>query len=192
MNLLRILLFIISIIISDFLNLYYIDSLLDIFSIMSFFALIANRVAIALFIYFFIDMVFLSKKYNFKEIINKLFFIYSIWLMGMLFGRFSNANENIISNFNFNSFLPKWIHHLSNPLVSYYIFGNIIVFIPLGMYVRYNYKIFRSITISVLLIIVFELIQAISLLGFFDIDDIFLNGIGVILGVLIMSLLTFI
>lgn len=66
------------------------------------------------------------------------------------------------------------------------LFGNIIVFIPWGILFPLSYKYFKKfipfflVTIIVLLLI--ESLQFIFMIGFFDIDDIILNLIGVCIG----------
>ncbi|MDF2700790.1 MAG: VanZ family protein [Haloplasmataceae bacterium] len=178
-----------SIIISHLINNYIIDELLEVFKIMSYFALIANRVALTLFIYYVVDMFFLTKNYHFREIVNKLFFIYLIWLSGMLYGRFTKIEDyDLAKHFNFISFIPNWINHLGNRLVFYYIIGNIVIYIPFGMFIRYHKKLIYSILLFIILIFVFETLQGITNLGYFDIDDILLNGIGGIFGIFIMHI----
>lgn len=64
--------------------------------------------------------------------------------------------------------------------------GNIVVFIPMGFllptYFK-NAKIFwKTVFIAILTIICVELIQFFSCTGTFDVDDIILNVIGVIIG----------
>ncbi len=185
----RILILILSIIISNMVNTIVIDSLLDIFKIMSLVPLLLNRVALALFIYFLLEMIFLTKKFQLKDIINKLFLIYLIWLIGILFGRFANkSNYNVATHFNFHSYLPEWMHSLNHPLVRYYILGNVLVYIPFGLFLRYYKKIVHSFFYCIGIIFIFETLQGVTNLGYFDIDDLFLNIIGGFLGILLMHL----
>lgn len=187
----KVLLLIISILISSIINKLFLDSLLDVFHIMSNFSLVANRVALTLFIYFSIDLFFIESNFKIKSITNKLFFIYLIWLIGLLFGRFNNiSNYNMNHHFNFTSFLPEWIHHLDNPLVCYYIFGNILVYIPFGLFLRYHKNLLYSILYFILIILLLETLQGVTNFGYFDIDDIFLNGIGGLIGIFIMHIIS--
>ncbi len=188
----KVLILIFSVLTSNIINDIFLDSLLDIFNIMSFIALVANRVALALFIYFFSKLIFVDSNFNMNSIINKLFFIYWIWLVGLLFGRFNNITDyNINNHFNFVSFLPVWIHHLDNPLVCYYIFGNIIVYIPFGLFIRYHKDLFYSLFYCILIILLLETIQGVTNFGYFDIDDIFLNVVGGLIGIIIMQFIYF-
>ena len=63
-----------SIITSAFINTIYIDSLLDVFSIMSSVALFTNRVALALFLYFCIERFLIERQI--KGGITDLFITY--------------------------------------------------------------------------------------------------------------------
>ncbi|QVK17303.1 VanZ family protein [Mycoplasmatota bacterium] len=185
----RILLFVIAILTSNFINVYFIDSLLNIFHIMSFIALLLNRVSLALFIYFTFEMIFILRKYQLKDITMKLFLVYMIWLIGLLFGRFTNLSQyNLDNHFNFHSFLPLWIHNLNNPLVRYYIIGNILVYIPFGVFLRYYKNLIYSLLYFILMVLFFETLQGVTNLGYFDIDDLLLNGIGGLFGIGLMHL----
>ncbi len=185
----RSLIFILAIISSSIVNTYYIDELLSIFNIMSYMALLLNRVALALFIYFAFDIILIKKSYHFNEILNKIFLIYMIWLIGLLFGRFNALSDyDIDSHFNFRSFLPVWLNYFSNPLVKYYIVGNILVYLPFGFFIRYYKSLIYSILYCILLIILFETLQGVTNLGYFDVDDILLNSIGGLFGIILMDI----
>lgn len=185
----RIIFLLIAVSLSYLINTYIVDSLLDIFKIISVIALLINRICLASLFYLIFDIIFIKKKFILKDVINKLFVIYLIWLIGLLFGRFTDFSEySINDHFNFHSYLPKWINNFNNPLVRYYIIGNILVYIPFGMFIHYYKPIDYSILYCILLILLFETLQGVTNLGYFDIDDILLNGIGGILGVFIMHL----
>ncbi|WP_231578333.1 VanZ family protein [Paenibacillus sp. FSL H7-0357] len=63
-------------------------------------------------------------------------------------------------------------------------FGNLIAFIPFGIFIPLIYRIsfIRFITLFFLAIIVMETIQALSFLGSFDINDALLNSLGAAVG----------
>lgn len=72
--------------------------------------------------------------------------------------------------------------------------GNIIPFIPFGYFIpiyiyKYKKSFFCVIFSFILLCITIETIQYIFSIGFFDIDDIILNLIGLILGYLIFKII---
>lgn len=89
-------------------------------------------------------------------------------------------NINLIP---FNSIIPYWRRGSSFYALKN-ILGNILVFIPLGFFMRIKYKkkILQAIIISFMGILSIELFQLITMLGYFDIDDIILNMIGCMLG----------
>jgi glycopeptide antibiotics resistance protein len=75
------------------------------------------------------------------------------------------------------------------------LFGNIILFIPLGVFgPLLNIKLFKkTLFLEVIISLLFcvELIQLITKVGSFDIDDIILNTFGALLGLLFTSLLRY-
>ncbi|MFJ7667568.1 VanZ family protein [Lysinibacillus sp. NPDC097195] len=66
------------------------------------------------------------------------------------------------------------------------ILGNIIPFVPLGMFIPIIYKRYSNLKqvliIFTICIIGIETLQFITMLGFFDVDDILLNMIGCLVG----------
>lgn len=80
------------------------------------------------------------------------------------------------------------------------VFYNVLMFIPLGIYLRYYYRrnLIECIIVSFLLSLFFELTQLSGLYGIyprpyrlFDIDDLFLNTIGGVLGFLVEPFFVF-
>ncbi len=70
--------------------------------------------------------------------------------------------------------------------------GNIIIFIPLGMYLQVfkrNKKIFDCITLICVISLCVEVTQYILGIGAFDIDDIILNTMGGLLGIFIYKII---
>lgn len=115
---------------------------------------------------------------------NCLIITYTFLLIIILFHR-PITNEKIIK-LDFN-YLTKWIKIIfKNKIVFENIFGNIILFIPLGIIINYQ-NIPQIIKIATILIITFiiELIQLTFNLGIFDILDIILNLIGGIIGLIL-------
>lgn len=68
------------------------------------------------------------------------------------------------------------------------LFGNIVLFIPIGIFLpmlNTKYRRVSALTAaSIILIAVVELIQLLSRVGSFDIDDIILNTLGALLGLM--------
>lgn len=98
------------------------------------------------------------------------FYTYILGLITLLFYRRS------ASGFNFDFYLWDWLNYIgSNKIVLLNVVGNIIIFIPLGIYLK-------DIIIGLLLIILLEFLQVTFQRGMFDIVDIFLNTIGYLIG----------
>ena len=102
---------------------------------------------------------------------------------------FSIANANLIP---FKTILvyfsgePTWRIAMRNLL------GNIVVLVPLGfllatMYQRLKWN--RALLVSLFTGVVLELLQVIFRSGIFDIDDIILNSLGVVIGYLLFVFL---
>lgn len=191
MKVLNFIILIFAVIGSYFINILFLDKILDMFKIMSYLSHIINFVVISILIYTFIHNIIkifiLREKVYLKSIMNILIFCYTTLMLGILFGRAVTTNAE--NAFNFESFLPLWIHHLDNKLVLAYIVGNIIAFIPMGFFLVYLYgRIFGIINVF-LAIFTIELAQGITHLGFFDIDDIVLNIAGGLFGVILYMIL---
>lgn len=90
-----------------------------------------------------------------------------------------------VVRFSFDNYLYKWWKLMfKNEVVFYNILGNIILFIPLFFFLDYFIKrrIIYNLILSLLIIVLFELLQLIFHRGIFDIVDIFLNMFGVLIG----------
>ena len=97
----------------------------------------------------------------------------------MLFLR-KQQNQEI----EFDFYLLKWLKLLfKNKTIFINVFGNILIFIPFG-YIMKN--ILKSqlliLLISLITLVLIEFIQYILLVGVFDIVDIILNFIGILIG----------
>lgn len=105
---------------------------------------------------------------------NISFYCYLIFVAVFLLFRYRSQ-----SNINFEFYLWKWFKIIAdNRIVFINIIGNLVLFVPMIFYVesRYNLLIVFGI------ILFFESIQFITKRGVFDIVDITLNTIGVIIG----------
>ncbi|NEZ77239.1 VanZ family protein [Clostridium botulinum] len=149
-----------------------------------------------------------QKKFGFKFIIYLISIIYVLALIYILL--LKNGDAFILANYiNQKSFSEKLSYAQLVPFItikefifespSYLItiknlLGNIIIFFPLGflipsVFLRLNNwkKVFIVVFFSSLLI---ELIQLITGLGFFDVDDLILNTLGGMIGYYIYKLVT--
>lgn len=104
------------------------------------------------------------------ENIRWQFLVYILGLIVLLFYRKSAVG------FNFKFYLWDWLKHIkTNDIVLINVIGNIIIFIPLGIYLK-------DIILGLLLIILLEYFQVTFQRGLFDVVDIFLNTLGYFIG----------
>jgi len=82
--------------------------------------------------------------------------------------------------------ISHYLHHIARPHGYLNFLGNIIPFIPIGFLIPINYYKLRgfikTLLMSLIFIIVIEAIQFVTMLGYFDIDDIVLNLLGSLIG----------
>lgn len=97
--------------------------------------------------------------------------IYFLFLFVILFLRKGEGN------YNFNFYIYKWLQNINNKIIFINVIGNILLFIPMGI-------INKNILTSLSIIVLIELLQLILNKGIFDIVDIFLNMIGVFIGII--------
>ena len=106
--------------------------------------------------------------------------------------------EKIKLNFTHANFIPFFTIklYLNTRLRAEYSFenliGNIVLFIPLGILLPLLFKgtraLWKILIISFLVSLAFEVIQLITVLGSFDVDDILLNTTGGVIGYLFFKL----
>lgn len=121
----------------------------------------------------------------FKVNINMVFIFYIMMLIVFMFFRKDVAI--IDKAYSFDFYLFKWLRIMHNNIVFINITGNVILFIPLILFLLYywNKSYLYNISISILVIILLEWLQAFTKKGIFDIVDISLNTFGVLVAVLI-------
>lgn len=132
-----------------------------------------------------------------RKIINKLllpsFFIYLIALTYLLLARHNHYPDSLIERIleiaNFVPFktISGFIIDAGNGSVGLRfavknVLGNLAAFLPMGFYLPSLFKRFRSLLRTVcgvyLIVLAFEVIQIVTALGCFDVDDLILNVIG--------------
>lgn len=137
-----------------------------------------------------------------RKTIDILFYViaaFYVFMMIDLFFRFNmmfDPNRIISRSYNLIPFQTIWEYaggsdSMSKSFVLYNIFGNIVVFIPFGLFLQVikKRKTFRkSLLIVIITSMAIELMQFISGLGASDIDDVLLNSCGGIIGILIYQL----
>jgi glycopeptide antibiotics resistance protein len=120
--------------------------------------------------------------------------VYVIILFYALFFKTVNirAGMNGVNLVPFSTIMPyikKAITNLNGPAIMN-ILANIFLFIPLGFYVEVmlkKRKMIIKIMIILLIPIIVELIQFVWSLGICDVDDVILNAIGGLLGILVFK-----
>lgn len=138
-----------------------------------------------------------------SKIINVLFYViaaFYVFMLVDLFFRFNvmfEAGRTITRSYNLVPFRTIWEYISGNNQVSQSfvvsnILGNIVVFIPCGLYLQVIQRrrgFLKSLLILVALSVAIESIQYIFGLGASDIDDVLLNTCGGVIGVLLYALL---
>jgi len=108
-------------------------------------------------------------------VLRLLWVIYFLVMILLLFFRVyhdNNINLNLLELFNFET------TNLSQTIL------NLILFIPIGYWLK-HLKISSVLLISLLLITSIELLQFVSHRGIFDVVDILINTIGIMIGYII-------
>lgn len=142
-----------------------------------------------------------------KKLIKILFYIYIAFLILFVVLKFDGSFERIISLHNsiienekdglrninlipFRSISP-YLRNITEPYAFKNILANILVFIPLGIFVsnKNSKNVFKTLVICLSVILSIECIQLLFKIGFFDVDDIILNFIGSLIGMVINKIL---
>lgn len=142
-----------------------------------------------------------------KKLIKILFSIYILFLILFVVLKFDGSFERIISlhnsiiknekdglrNINLIPFrtMSPYLKNITEPYAFKNIIANILVFIPLGFFIsnKNPKNVFKALIICLGVILSIELIQLFFKIGFFDVDDIILNFIGSLIGLLISILM---
>jgi len=87
------------------------------------------------------------------------------------------------------TYIKEWIKILfQNKVVFKNIVGNILIFIPMGVFIkRIHMKWFYHFIVAIIIIIGIETLQYITQIGIFDIMDIILNLIGFFIGYVVVK-----
>ena len=119
------------------------------------------------------------------SIVWSIFFV--IYLVYVVYIVFYSRQDYYMSGMNlrlFSSYIEAWHHMERDYWVS--LIANIILFIPLGFFLPLIFGLFRKLwlvcSVGIILSLLIEIIQYVTKHGIFDIDDIFNNIIGTIIG----------
>lgn len=130
----------------------------------------------------------MSQQRKFIFTITILYTILILYFIFLAFGRIDAVARMTGYTFIFlpDSFfkLPSISDLLHPVLMDFVDFGNIAAFIPFGILIPLLYRInfIRFITLFILSILVIETIQALTLLGSFDVNDVIQNSLGAAVG----------
>lgn len=135
-----------------------------------------------------------------KDAYYIVFIIYCIVVLWLLFGRsqyqFSGDYKelyNTLVNLRPLKTVSAYLYVLKNredaylrSVAAYNLFGNIVLFIPYGIFLPYLFKhlqkLWKVMLFGVITIVCVELLQIITLRGSCDIDDLILNMLGIFIG----------
>ncbi|MEV5029778.1 VanZ family protein [Paenibacillus sp. LPE1-1-1.1] len=137
-----------------------------------------------------------SKSLLLNLFLTALAFGYALVMCWLLFYRNRYFGEgysyNLVPFFTIKKYIV-YHDHFNFDIWFKNLFGNIVLFMPIGLFLPLlNKKYSRGIVLaaaSILLITIVELTQMLTRVGSFDIDDIILNTLGALLGLMITKVL---
>ncbi|WP_409368512.1 VanZ family protein [Lysinibacillus sp. 38-6] len=133
-----------------------------------------------------------------RRIWNRIFIAYVCLLLYFVVLKINGSTERMktikqsrdAGFWNYNvyplSTITPYLEDITYTYAYMNILGNIIPFVPLGILIPTMFKRYRNVKKAILIFIIciigIETLQFITLLGYFDVDDILLNMIGCIVG----------
>ena len=135
-----------------------------------------------------------------KAVYYILFIIYCLTMLWLLFGRrqyqFNGDYHEIFDtlvNLQPLKTINSYLYVLENreevylrQVAAYNLFGNVLLFIPYGIFLPYLFKrlraFWKTMLFGIFTIVCVELLQIFTLRGSCDIDDLILNTISIFLG----------
>lgn len=107
--------------------------------------------------------------------------------------RFGGSTHSGAANLvPFHTILPQLLGHGNGLIAKVNLLGNILPFIPIGFLVPVIYRRMtwpRAILLAIATGLFMEVLEVIFHVGIFDVDDIILNGLGVLIGYAFFRLL---
>lgn len=130
----------------------------------------------------------LDEKLKNKKIQKIALVLYSMILIYFLFFAFDRGSiKEGVSNYRYSfevNSIPLWLPR--NGISKLWIFslGNLVAFVPLGMLISlvFDSKLIKTMTIFIISITISEFVQMITFRGSFDVEDILINSMGVLIG----------
>ncbi|MGM0883927.1 MAG: VanZ family protein [Bacillota bacterium] len=121
---------------------------------------------------------------------------YALIMSYLLFYRHRYIGDGFVYNIvPFQTIKRYIVHHDHFNFEIWFknLFGNIVLFIPIGIFLPLLHTKYRRVSAltgaSIIMIAVVELIQLLSRVGSFDVDDIILNTLGALLGLMMTRVL---
>lgn len=184
-SIIKLFLIVVSLIISFVSCYFYFDNILNSFNgiLSSNMAYLMLRFFIAIILFLIFDSL-IKRKFS-KTELNILFISYCILILMLSLFKYSSKIEssinlnpiNIINDFEYSS-------------TTLVVFANLLMYIPIGMGIKFNFNKIKNYKLSILFLIyilIIESVQYIFNLGIFDVNDIILNFIGFYLGMFILN-----
>ena len=147
---------------------------------------------------FFNGKIYPNFKFQMKK--SKACFLFIIYLCALFKITIFRANFTLskifqAGEYNFTPFADyAKIWDLGALKFIYLFFGNIIWFVPFGLFARYffpNFSMRKILIFGLLLSLIIEILQFVFKSGIFELDDLILNVFGVFLGVKFGGILKF-
>ena len=136
-----------------------------------------------------------------KTIYYILFVIYSLTMLWLLFGRRQYHREmmDMLVNLQPLKTIRAYLYVLQNReevyllrIAAFNLFGNVVLFIPYGIFLPYLFNRLRSLwkvmLFGAVTIVCVELLQIATLRGSCDVDDLILNMMGILIGYIVFRI----
>ena len=107
---------------------------------------------------------------------------------------FMTFREKVETSYNFDWYLWKWLKIIGkNKTVLVNVLGNLFLFFPLSVIIlSIKEKYFISFLLTIIIVVLLEIVQLVSRRGVFDLVDIVLNIIGIIIGMIGFRVISYI
>lgn len=136
-----------------------------------------------------------------KTIYYMLFVIYSLTMLWLLFGRqqYHRDMMDMLVNLQPLKTIRTYLYVLQNReevyllrIAAFNLFGNVVLFIPYGIFLPYLFNRLRSLwkvmLFGAVTIVCVELLQIATLRGSCDVDDLILNMMGILIGYIVFRI----
>jgi glycopeptide antibiotics resistance protein len=125
-------------------------------------------------------------------VIKLLVFKMVSFKIGHLMFNFSGHATGPANFVPFKTILPYLMGAKGGVIAIFNIIGNIALFVPIGFLVPFVYRNMtwrKSLLLAVVVPLLIEIIQVVFRVGIFDIDDVILNGLGIMIGYWVCAML---